>query len=328
MKITRILLRGSLAFGLALAACGPIDGTIPPIRIDPSATIAPVPSETPVPSPSPSATLAPSPTPTQTPTPTPVYHTVSGDDDMFGISLRYGVSLEALKTANPSVIPNAMGEGISLLIPITPTAGPTPTAEVEAAETPEPVAKSLPVDCFLEAGGGLWCFAQALAVEKPQENVSAIVSVYDADGALLSEQTALLPLNIQPANTEMPLLAYFSGPIPDGFSAIAAPEMSLPVPEDDRYLPVTVQGLDAEKAEDGRSVRLSGEIAFSSANAKPSYLWLAAWAVDADGRIVAARRWESADPAAGTQDFLLSLYSMDTPIESWFVIPEAGNSQP
>lgn len=72
-------------------------------------TIVPLPSDTPsitlTPSaiPLPTNTLAPTPTlaPTLTPTPAPVTYTVTDQDDMFGVSLRFGVSLDALKAANP-----------------------------------------------------------------------------------------------------------------------------------------------------------------------------------------------------------------------------------
>ena len=80
-----------------LAGCAAGDVRLP--------TIVPLPSDTPsitlTPSaiPLPTNTLAPTPTlaPTLTPTPAPVTYTVTDQDDMFGVSLRFGVSLDALK---------------------------------------------------------------------------------------------------------------------------------------------------------------------------------------------------------------------------------------
>src|SRR5690606_27204006 len=96
----------------------------------PTNTALPLPSDTPAP-----ATATPTLTPSPTPTGTPVYYQVDADDDMFGISLRYGISLDALMTANPSVIPYAMGVGTLLLIPITQT--PLPPASTPAQGSQE-----------------------------------------------------------------------------------------------------------------------------------------------------------------------------------------------
>ena len=76
---------------------------------------------------------------------------------MFGIALRYGISLEALKTTNPDVNPYFMGVGTQLLIPITPT----PMLTTPTPQTPQPTARShqhavlsLQTDCYRDAAGG------------------------------------------------------------------------------------------------------------------------------------------------------------------------------
>ena len=134
-------------------------------------TIVPLPTDTPIivltPSatPQPTNTLAPSPTtpPTPTPTPEPVTYTVTEKDDMFGVALRYGVSLDALKAANPTVIPNMMSVGTVLIIPITPTPPSTGVGQGNPTPTPDPFSPlqlAMPPICYHDALGGAYCFAQ------------------------------------------------------------------------------------------------------------------------------------------------------------------------
>ena len=79
---------------------------------------------------------------------------------MFGISLWYGISLEALKTANPTVNPYAMGVGTVLLIPLTPEAGSTPRPTPEFyPDTHAPVFRHEPTGLLpgREPGVNLLC---------------------------------------------------------------------------------------------------------------------------------------------------------------------------
>ncbi|HPL82470.1 MAG TPA: LysM domain-containing protein, partial [Anaerolineaceae bacterium] len=128
---------------LLLSSCGPkpnIPAILPP---EPSHTPTRVPSAMPTFVPSPSHTASPSPSPMPTATPEPVTFKVGRNDDMFSVALYFGVSLEALKTANPQVIPNAMSIGTELIIPITPTPGmdsetePSPSALTSTGSAPE-----------------------------------------------------------------------------------------------------------------------------------------------------------------------------------------------
>jgi LysM repeat protein len=74
-------------------------------------TLRPYPSDTPSATPFPTGYSSPTSSPTVTPTPTPVYYDVRDGDDMFGIAFFYGISPQALMTANPTVNPRAMGLG-------------------------------------------------------------------------------------------------------------------------------------------------------------------------------------------------------------------------
>jgi LysM repeat protein len=104
-----------LAGALIVAACG--GGATPTPAPSPSATPAPTDifSATPVPSEAaslvPEASAAPS-----TPAGGTTY-TVKANDTMWAISIKFGVTLAALKAANPTVDPATLRIGSVLIIP-------------------------------------------------------------------------------------------------------------------------------------------------------------------------------------------------------------------
>jgi LysM repeat protein len=86
------------------------------------ATPTPAPTEVPTPAPtdifveSPEPTVAPSDKPTASPVAGKRY-TVKAGDTMWAIAQKYGITLAALKAANPKVNPQAMRVGTVLVIP-------------------------------------------------------------------------------------------------------------------------------------------------------------------------------------------------------------------
>ena len=254
---------------------------------------------------------------------------------MFGISLRYGISLEALRTANPSVNPYAMGVGTVLLIPITPTIGPTPTATPETLKTPAPSNANITVsqtDCYRDGSDGITCFVLVTnASEKPLENLSVTVSLKDNQSDYSLSQTAILPLNILPARQSLPLITYFQAPTPQDFSASARIDFSLPVPEEDkRYLEVQISTFITNMAADKLSANISGEVNLSDPDESASSVWVLAVAYAPDGRVVGIRRWEAQTPIPTGQSIPLSLniYSLGSAIDRVELYAEARPTLP
>lgn len=104
------------------------------------------PTNTPLPPP-PTPTYGPSPTPRATPTPRPdgaIVHIVEAGDTLYGIALRYGVSVDQLRTLNAgSIGPNDLiqvGQELVISLPAqTPTPlPPPPTATPESPPTATP----------------------------------------------------------------------------------------------------------------------------------------------------------------------------------------------
>jgi LysM repeat protein len=320
--------------GLLISACAPGAETLPTggtATATQEGTLRPYPSDTPTATPLPTDYVSPTPSPTITPTPTDVTYEVQLNDDMYSIAFRYGLSPEVLMTANPDVDPRAMTVGMTLLIPITPTPPPTatPTSEdaTEATDMPTETEEDAPAapDCYLDATGGMWCFALVENdQDSPMENVSGLITLGAGEDAL--QETAITPLNLLPAGAALPLIAYFQPPLPADRTALLEEGFSLPVmPGDQRYLDLTIEEQKTDLSDDGLMATVSGTVSLSADQADADYVWVSATAFDADGRIVAVRRWENdlALVAGGDLDFEITLYSMAGPIDRVDLLSEA-----
>ncbi len=155
------------------------------------------------------------------PTPTPIIHIVMEGETLVGIADHYGISLEALQAANPSVQPSALTVGAQIMVP---TGG-----SISGEATPTPAALPiLQARCWLETSGGTWCFA-LLKNEYAEtlENISAQFTLRDAGGEEISSKTAYGLLNILPPASAMPLAVYFP-PLPSSGDAAFPTQPGLP----------------------------------------------------------------------------------------------------
>jgi LysM repeat protein len=320
-----------LAFLLALAGCTAGDVSLP--------TIVPLPTDTPLVALTPSATLlptntlapSPTPSPTLTPTPEPVTYTVTENDDMFGVALRYGISLDALKAANPTVIPNMMSVGTVLIIPITPTPPPTNDGQDSPTQTPDPLSPlklAMAPICYQDALGGAYCFAQLENTsDSPVENPSVRFTLSGAGSAL--EMDGILPLNILPAHQTMPVVAYFSAPIPEDFEVRAQITDWLPVmPDDARYLEAEITSEPPIIAEGANFAEVAGVVEVSQGAA--DYVWVLGVIYDLDGQVLGLRRWEAEVPlsAGSSIPFTIRIYAMQGEIAELLLFVEAHANIP
>lgn len=225
---------------------------------------------------------------TPLPTPTPFTYTVKAGDTISSIALDHGVSMDDLQAANPEISPNTMSIGQVIKIPSNPenpSGEPTPTPAPFAVEQ---------IECYPTADKGMWCFVLIHnEFADFMENVSAQVTLVDSGNAVLASQTALLPLNILPPNTSLPLAVFFSPEIPLG----AKPQVQILtairlLPDDERYLPATITNTLVQVNADGRSAHVSGVVLSHSQDRDARQVWVAATAYDEAGRGVGVRRWE------------------------------------
>jgi LysM repeat protein len=225
---------------------------------------------------------------TPLPTLTPFPYTVQQGETISSIALKFGVSIEALIAANPGINPNLLPIGASLNIPAQP-------ASLSGEATPTPVPFSVEqVQCYPTANRGMWCFLLARnETTEIMENVSAQVTLSGSAGEVIATQTALLPLNILPANSALPLTVYFPPEIP----LDAAPRVQvltairLP-PGDGRYLPAAPHDVLVEVGAGGHFARVTGEVRLPLESTAATQVWVAAVAYDEMGRVVGVRRWE------------------------------------
>jgi LysM repeat protein len=107
-----------LAGALIVAACG--GGTTP--TPEPSPVVTPAPTDLFAQTPAPSEVATPAPDVSAEPTAPAdgTTYTVKAGDTMWAISQKLGISLKALKDANPTVDPTKMRIGSVLIIPPKP----------------------------------------------------------------------------------------------------------------------------------------------------------------------------------------------------------------
>jgi murein DD-endopeptidase MepM/ murein hydrolase activator NlpD len=239
------------------------------------------------PSATPTPTLLPALTGVTLPTPTPLVYTVVLGDTLDGIAQRYGVPLEALLAANPTVQPTALTVGTELVIP---------TGETQSGE-PTPTPALLPVtqaQCWPELAGGLWCFALLQNdYAETLEDLSAQFTLLDADGAELASQAAYGLLDILPAGKAMPLAIHFAAPQQADVRLRVQVLTSIRLlPGDTRYLPVTLENTLVSVQAEGRTAQVSG-LATLSGEETANALWVLGIAYDAAGEVAGVRRWGS-----------------------------------
>ncbi len=283
----------------------------------PATTFPPLtPYQTRTPSPTPTLALI---SPSQSEivsTPTPVTYIVQPGDTLSAIALRFGVSLEALMAANPTVSPNLLPIGATLIIPTDPNhpAGLIP---------PTPVPFSvLQASCYPIPEGGLWCLA-LVKNDGPTalENVEVRLILISTDGMPLTDQTAILPFNRLAPGVALPLAAFFPPPIPADVRLQVQPVAAISLsPEESPFLEATLIDLKTEPSADGRMVRVSGQVILPSA---AQTVWVIAVAYDAHGQVIGFRRWEQDQPSpAGTLPFALQVIGF-RPIDRVEILVEA-----
>lgn len=250
---------------------------------------------------------------TPLPTPTPFTYTVQQGDTISSIALEQNVSIDDLLAANPEISPNAMSVGQVINIPSNPE---NPSGE----PTPTPATFTIQqIECYPTADQGMWCFVLARN-ESPDfmENISAQVTLVDANNAVLASQTALLPLNILPSNTSLPLAVFFPPEIPPD----AKPQVQVLtaihlLPNDERYLPATTNNTLVQVNADGRSAHVNGQVFLPADANAASQAWVTGTAYDESGRVVGVRRWESNAGLApgGSLPFEFMVFSLGGRIE-------------
>ncbi len=239
---------------------------------------------------------------------------------MSEIAEKYHVSLDDLIAANSNVSPNSMSVGQTLLIPSNPS-------NPDNASTPTPVPASVKqIQCYPTVDRGLWCFA-LVHNDFPDilENVSAQVILVDSNGTVVASQTALLPLNILPPNTSLPLYIFFEPEISSDVKAQVQLLTAIQIASNDsRYLPATINNTSIQIDRTGHSAQISGQVSIPSESSAATQVWIAAVAYDENGRVVGVKRWEGgAIESGGNFPFNFAVASVGPKIDKIELVVEA-----
>jgi LysM repeat protein len=245
---------------------------------------------------------------TPLPSPTPFTYTVQQGDTISSIAREFGVTIDNLQAANPEISPNAMSVGQVLNIPSNPQ---NPSGEPTPTPAPFTIQQ---IECYPTADKGMWCFVLIHNdFSDFMENVSAQVTLVDANNTTLASQTALLPLNILPPNTSLPLAVFFPPEIPlDAKPQVQVLTAIRLLPNDERYLPAMINNTLVQVNADGRSARVNGVALLPSDVENASQVWVAGTAYDEAGHVVGVRRWEWDDglAAGGSLPFEFMISSL------------------
>ena len=274
------------------------------------------------PTPSATSTAAPASQATSTPplpSPTPFTYSVRESDTLIGIAVRFGVSLEDLRAANPQVNELFLSIGQVLTIPLALAA--TPEA---AAATPYPLQLN-PPRCYLQLGGAAWCLSQVHNPGgDPVESLLVEFIVYDAQGKPLIQQLVTPPLaRLSPGGTlPVGLLVSGSAGRPRAEArlvravAVAQDATSLP--------PIEVVEAADSPLEGGLEVRLRARVAPQAAGPAAAVRALLVL-YNSQGQVVGWRTQDlGGEWAIGqSHDVLVRAFSLSDPVARYEVLLEA-----
>lgn len=245
-------------------------------------------------------------TPLPSPSPTPRSHTVTAGQTFGTIATQYGVSVDALRIANPEVDPNAIPLGTVLIIPYVST---DETAE-NILPTPIPIQLAQP-DCYQDSEKRIICFVAAFnPLTTPVEGVTAVLRYQSSDGSLKEASAFNLLNTIQPGKT-VPLYAVF--PVDENWDESMSAELRTAIPAQNVPL-CGVENIVMEQAVNN-TVWVSGILTPPDNGGETC--WVLGVGQAESGRIVAARRLTVVIPAnAGGTSFRMQLFSLAGEIQA------------
>jgi LysM repeat protein len=313
-----------LGLALALAACAAAPSSTPA----PTSVLLPLPQVTANRPPTTAASPGPAATPviiaSPTPTATPVTHVVQIGETMLGIAIAFGVSLDALQAANPTVEPRFLSIGTVLVIP-PPQGGFAVAATNLAPPPPAPVTLSLPA-CYSMPSDSLYCLIEAHNPgTMPVENVSARIILAGADGLPFASQTAFGALDLIPAGGDVPLAALFQ---PAPAKAVAATGVELetanPVAQPAPAASAVLLAVVAQQGAllDGRWT-VTGQVHNPGSQPLAS-AWVLMTLYDITGRIAGFHKLalENGLAAGATRDFTIGADALAGPVDHDAVLAE------
>lgn len=255
------------------------------------------------------------------PTATPYLYIIQSGDTLSVVAFRHNVTLEELLATNPGVDPNFLIVGNEIVIP-------TGEGEIAGIPSPTPVDVLLePPACYPISDGSTWCIMLATNHQNQDlENISAMLSIYDANGSLVDQRIAVSPLNLLSTGETISLAALFPITIQKDHFIQAELLTSIPVSnENQRYLDFAIEIENINLFDTFANVNGTISILANEDNRPANLLWLVVIAHDEIGKPVGIRKFQyegevlPGNPIA----FDITVYSASGNISQIYALGEA-----
>ncbi len=243
------------------------------------------------------------------PTATPFKHAVQPGETLYGIAIKYNITLDQLVLANPGIDSSMLSVGTELVIPLAEEqelTAPTPT--------PYPLSQDEPV-CYLTEDNGLWCY---LMVENDQdialENIILALNLYDADQELIQSVIAIPPLNILFPGQSIQVGAWIENP-PENWTRTTATLLTA-LPADLQQSEVEITNYAVTYSQENTIAQISGSYQITDPDASGSQVWIAGVALSEE-QPVGIRKWISSQELSpgSIYEFEFQIYSLGPQID-------------
>lgn len=228
----------------------------------------------------------PSATPSPTVTPTPIIYVVQRGDTLLSIALQFGAPIEAIQTTNGIIDPRLLQIDQVLVIP-----NPEDEGEAEPAPTPTPFPVVVRGVSFQHTPqGSLWAFGEvANPGPNPLSEIVVEMSLYAAEGKLLSSEAVFTQLDLLLPDHSVPFAVLFTDP-PSSFAQYQVAVISaVPILGETRYY-LELAAVETSAVQvDETTYQVRGELEnIGSHNVEAIKLVVTAY--DANNQVVAQRQ--------------------------------------
>ena len=249
------------------------------------------------------------------PTPTPFKHTIQAGETLYGIAIKYNISLDRLASANPGLDTRLLIVGTKVIIPLSEEENLPPTP------TPYPIQLEEPI-CYPTTDGQLWCY---VLIENNQdislEYITLAFTIYNTDQDLVQSQIAFTPLDILHPGQILPVGALITNP-PANQTQISTTLLTA-YPSDRMEPQVVISDYSLEHSQENTIVQVNGFFEIINEEVIGDQVWIVGVGLS-EGRPVAVRKWISAEglDKGNPYSFDFTLYSLGPGIDQVQVFSE------
>lgn len=248
---------------------------------------------------------------TPTPSPTPIVHVVQSGETLIAIALKYGVTVDALQSANGISDPSSLQVSQELIVPI----GDEEQDDNSALHLPSPTPVAFPIEglsCYKDPLGSLWCLGEVVnSTESSIENVQVRVTLHSAEGEELAGDSVFAALDLVLSGQRAPFGVLFTKP-PEGFERFGAAPIRAEASTEpaNRYAMLDLTGIEASLA--GSLFQVSGSVTNPGQGVVTS-VTVVVTTYDGEGRVTGFRQSRLSEdvPAGGSVAFAASLMPYD-----------------